>query len=157
MEIFGIPESVGDGVELEEKVIDIFKKIDITISKEKIESCHRLYDKKKTIVKFSSRKDCFKVLNNKNKLKDMSFEDLGFPDVTKLYVNDSLCPYYKFIWSKCKELYSQKRLASFFTINGTNKIRIREDSSPISITHLADLTEHFLDFKFIGPGITNKN
>jgi len=41
MEIAGIPNDITD-INLESKVVDIFKQINITINKNDIEACHRL-------------------------------------------------------------------------------------------------------------------
>ena len=53
IEIQGIPSSVHDNL-LEDKVIDIFSQLNITISKSDIEDCHRLgkANLKNTIVRF---------------------------------------------------------------------------------------------------------
>ena len=150
LQVVGIPQSVSND-ELEGKVLEIFKKIDVSIAKEKVESCHRLYDKKTTIIKLSSRKDALNVLRSKKKLKDLNLNELGFDGVLKIYINESLSGYYKLLWSKCKQLYKNKRIASFYTVNGTIRIRIRETSTPISITHNADLVERFPDFIFDNP------
>ena len=78
----------------------------------------------------------------------MEFEDLRFAAGTKIFVNESLCAYYKTLWSKCKKLLRAKRIASFYTIYGVIRIKVREKSIPINITHHVDLVEHFPDFDF---------
>ena len=72
IEIQGIPSTVRDNL-LEDKVIDIFSQLNITISKSDIEDCHRL-DKanpKNTIVRFVNRKFCNDALEKKKKLNQM--------------------------------------------------------------------------------------
>ena len=44
-----IPKSAGDN-QLEEKVIDILKVIDVNITSNEIEACHRLGKKKKNVI-----------------------------------------------------------------------------------------------------------
>ena len=50
VEISGIPQSVSNN-QLEEKVVDILKAIDVNITSNEIEACHRLGKKKKTVFK----------------------------------------------------------------------------------------------------------
>ena len=62
VEISGIPQSVSDN-QLEEKVVDILKAIDVSITTNEIEACHRLGKKKKNvIVRVINRKHCLKAL-----------------------------------------------------------------------------------------------
>ena len=147
LEIFGIPESVSMS-ELEDKVCSLFGKINVETSSDKIQSCHRLRNKKTTIIKLSNRKDCQTILKSKSKFKNLSFVDLGFAEGTEIFVKESLSSYYKLLWSQCKNLYQKKRIASFYTINGTVRIKIKENEAPISITHHVDLATHFPDFNF---------
>ena len=147
LEIVGFSDEVGYN-SLEEKVCELFGKIGNPITNDKIQAVHRLHNKKSTIVKLCNRKDCLSILKSRNKLKDISMEELGFTPGTKIFINESLCSYYKVLWSKSKQLFLKKKIAAFYTTNGTVKIRIRENSAPISITHDVDLAEHFPDFDF---------
>ena len=62
VEISGIPQSVSDN-QLEEKVVDILKAIDVNITTNEIEACHRLGKKKKNVtVRVITRKHCLKAL-----------------------------------------------------------------------------------------------
>ena len=147
LEFAGIPSSVSND-NLEEKVIDILEKIGVKINKRDIQSCHRLHDKDRTIVKFSNRKDSLLILRSKKQLKELSSADLGLPEKTKLYINESLCPYYRGLWNKCKWLKTNKHINSFYTISGIVKIKVTETSRARSITHVNDLVEMFpaIDF-----------
>ena len=61
-EISGIPHLVSDN-QLEEKVVDIMKAIDFSITTNEIEACHRLGKKKKNVtVRVITRKHCLKAL-----------------------------------------------------------------------------------------------
>ena len=65
LDIQGIPDSVPDD-QLEEKVIKIFKQINVKINTFDIEDCHRMSKSKKTnIVRFVNRKNCKAVLEKK--------------------------------------------------------------------------------------------
>ena len=45
----------------------------------------------------------------------------------KVFVNENLYGYYKLIWSKCKKLYLEEKIASFWVANGTVKIKLLND------------------------------
>ena len=62
---------------------------------DRTEAFHRLTKSDGIIVKFSQRKDCQYLLRIKKGLKDLNPTNLSFPKDTKIYVNDSLCPYYR--------------------------------------------------------------
>ena len=61
MEMVGIPTSIRDNV-LEQKVCDVFQEIGVSICNCDIHACHRLNDKDQTVVKFTNRKDCLRIL-----------------------------------------------------------------------------------------------
>ena len=121
MEIVGIPEDVNDK-ELELKVCEIFESIDVNICSDEMEACHRLpYSKKedrskpkRTIVKFVNRKKCEQAIFNRKKLKDVDKTKLKFPEETRIFINDSLCPYYRGIYGKCKKLYQLKNILMLY-------------------------------------------
>ena len=90
-----IPRQV-DGKDLEAKVLSIFQKFDSNIAPEFTDDCHRLgKNNDRVIVKFTRRKDCKQVLQVKKDLKDLTADDLDLPRGTKIFVNQSLCPYYR--------------------------------------------------------------
>ena len=81
IEVSGIPNSVKDQ-EVEGKIIEILQKIDVDISNEEVEACHRLpatrnNPTKRVIVRFVNRKSCEKSLKNKKKLKDIDMASLN--------------------------------------------------------------------------------
>ena len=142
LEITGIPSSVTFD-ELEPKVTELLGKIDVHVNSENIEACHRVgKEGVRTIVKFSRRKDCFAVLMNKKKFKNMDLSDIGLNTV---YINESLCSYYKKIWYSCKKLYKNDYIHAFWTTNGTVKIRIHENDRVHAISHEDDLCVLFPD------------
>ena len=93
-QIAGIPTSIPQQ-NLEEKVCRIFKAINVSVDKSDIDDCHRLRDKERTIVKFLRCKDCKQVLRCKKDLRSINMSNLDLPEGTKLFINESLCPYYK--------------------------------------------------------------
>ena len=65
-----IPLSVRDNV-YEQKVSDVIQEIDVDICDHDIQACHRLKDKDETIVKFTKRKYCLRILRVKKQLKGL--------------------------------------------------------------------------------------
>ena len=68
---------------------------------------------------------------------------MDLPRGTKIFVNQSLCSYYRILWSKSKRLHSMGIINSFFFVSGvTVKVKITENGRPLAITHLSDFTVH---------------
>ncbi|XP_066936746.1 putative autophagy-related protein 11 [Clytia hemisphaerica] len=93
VEVSGICNDVRNE-ELEDKVIKILEKIDVKVTKNDIEACHRLpptrnNKTKRTIVRFVNRKNSEKCLKNKKKLGNVNFNELELPDSFK-FQNESL-------------------------------------------------------------------
>ena len=110
VEVVSIPRQVDDK-DLEAKVLSIFQKVGCTFAPEYTDDCHRLgKNNDRVIVKFTRRKDCKQVLQVKKDLKDLIADDLDLPRGTKIFVNQSLCPYYRILWSKTKRLQSMGKI-----------------------------------------------
>ena len=62
--IQGITQSV-KSKDLEDKVVNFLDKVNVQMTKNDIETCHRLDDNRKMILKFVNRKPLFEVLKNK--------------------------------------------------------------------------------------------
>ena len=136
-----------DDDNLEAKVCKIFSTIDVDISSDRVEACHRLKNNC-TIIKFSNRKDCIKVLENRSKLKVSDKTVRGFDQDTKIYVNESLCPAYRFLLWKVRQLIAGKKVYSYWTFNGIIKIKLSDASKIHAIIHIADLRKLFPDVDF---------
>ena len=52
----------------------------------------------------SKRKDYEQVIRVKKDLKDLNTTDLNFHEGKQLFINDTLCPYYRVIWNNHKKL-----------------------------------------------------
>ena len=81
----------------------VFKKIGVEIDERDVQACHRLKEKERTTVKFVNRKNCLQILGVKKELKFLDPTELAFPENTKVFINKSLCPYYRGIWNKCNK------------------------------------------------------
>ena len=103
------------------------------MSDKDIEDCHRVGKRGTTIVKFCKRKVSKQVLNVRKDLTKLSMEDLQLTGQGKLYINQSLCPYYRGLLSKSKSLHRMGKIFSYYVSNGTVKIKMQETSQPLSI------------------------
>ena len=83
-------------------------------------------------------------MNNKKKLKTMEPQNIGLPSGCKIYIFESSCKYYKYLWCKCKSLQTRGRIQLFWVTNGSIRIRHQNDEIA-SVTHIEDLERHFLE------------
>ena len=107
LELSGIPETIGSGTkDLEGTVLGIFKKLDVVVDPSNLEHWYWIKsskDTKKVIVKFSRSKDANKIRLLKKGVKRMNLSSLGINSA--VYINDSLCTYYKMLWGKFRKLF----------------------------------------------------
>ena len=144
LKISGIPAEVGDK-DIEIKVLEILDAIDGPVNTNLVEDCHSIPSKsspKKAILKLSRRKDSRRVLLNKKKLKQLKPESLNLPAGVKIYINESLCPYYKKLWTKCRKLWDAKRILPLCVSNGSIRVKLVNENVSI-ITHDCDLENLF--------------
>ena len=109
----GIPETI-ENKDLEGIVLSIFKKLDAMVDPSNVEDCYWIKSSKgpkKVIVKLSRRKNASKICLLKKGLKGMNLSSLGINST--VYINDSLCTYYKILWGKCRKVLLNKYI---FTI-----------------------------------------
>ena len=128
----------------------VFKKIDIEIDERDVQACHCLKEKEITIVKFVNRKECLKILRVKKELKSLDPTELDSRENTEIFVNESLCPYYRGIWNKCKKLRAVQKIHLFYMISGLIRVKLEETDFSKVITHMVDSKELF-------PGIDIEN
>ena len=113
VKISGLPESTTDNY-LEGKVLKLLEKTDVEIHPDHIEACHWIKSNagpKKVIIKMSRRKDADKIRRAKKNLKGLNLSSIGINSA--VYINDSLCRYYKNLWAKCKKLWLNKFIHGF--------------------------------------------
>ena len=118
LEISGIPAEVGDK-DIEKKVLEVLDAIGAPVNTDLVEDCHRIPSKgspKKVILKLSRRKDSRRVLLNKKKLKQLKPESLNLPASVKIYINESLCPYYKKLWKNARNCGMPSEFCRFGSI-----------------------------------------
>ena len=139
LEITGSPSSVSDK-DLEEVVCTVITKAGVDITADNIEDCHRVGNKGQTIIKFGKRKVSRQVLSVRKDLNKVKMSDIDLTGQSTLYINQSLCPYYRMLWSKTKTLYQKGKIDSFYVSNGNIKIRLQENARPITHDRYLTLT-----------------
>ena len=105
--------------------------------------CDRLGETGRVIVKLLNRKDAQNALKEKHKMRSINLYDdnTDTNNKRKIFINQSLCPYYRKLYSMMKDFNNEGLIDYFWITNGTIKIRKSSQSKPISITHESDL--HF--------------
>ena len=145
IEISGVPPEVTNN-QLEEKVIDILKAIDVEITSKDIEACHRLGKKQKdVIVRVVNRKHCLQALRNKKKLMSVDKKALGIPNA-RLFLSENLTPVNSKLAFYCRKLHRDGEIEKSYTINGI--VTIIKDNDKLKIHHLKDLQELFPEYVF---------
>ena len=98
---------------------------------------------KKLGVESAKRKDASKILRGKKKLKTTDLSQKSFPSSIIVFINESPCSYYRFLWSECKKLWSKKSIISFWVSNGSIRIKESGNTSAILVSHINDLVKRF--------------
>ena len=127
-------------------MLGIFENLDMMMDPSNVVDCYWIKSSKrakKVIVKHSRRKDANKIRLLKKDLKCMNLSSLGIKSV--VYINDSLCTYFKMLWGKCRKPLSNKYIHSFWVTNGTIKLKTVENGGVYAVTHRNDLVELFPD------------
>ena len=127
LEITDIPSLLSDK-DLEEVVCKAITKAGVDITGDDIEDCHRVGNKGQTIIKFGKRKVLRQVLRVRKDLNKVKMSDIDLTGQRTLSINQSLCPYYRMLWSKTKILYQKGKIDSFYVSNGNIKIRLQENA-----------------------------
>ena len=96
----------------------VCQSLDCNVDKEDLDACYRLKDKERVIVKFCRRKDCEKVWKAKNDLRKLDSTNLDLPERSKFSINQSLCSYYRLLWSTSKKLDGKGRIFGWYVSKG---------------------------------------
>ena len=148
-EILNIPSSVK--IEQREgKVIEILHHIGVKVESKDIIAVHRLKGHNNgkhpsTIVRFVNRKHAFLSLKNKRQI-NISEEKMG---LKHLFIIENLCPVYKQLFEKCRNLKKENRIKHLWTHNGTINIRFTDDRKerPLRLYHEEDYLYNFEDYE----------
>ena len=91
-------------------------------------------------------------MNKKKSLKNANLDGTGLPPSTSLFINPSLCSYYKYLWSKCKALWSGKVISSFWASNGSLRITIQQQYFTVLSDNTVKLVKNKDDLIALLPG-----
>ena len=59
----------------------------------------------------------------------------------KVYVNLTLCPYYCYLWGRCKDLQRRKMIQHIFCLESAVAIKWTNQSLPLKIYHDSDIPD----------------
>ena len=108
----------------------------VEIGQRDIQAFHRI-KRNRTIIKLSNReKTCLQILRAKKRLKNLDGTTLNLQKDSKIFINKSLCGYYRGLWNKCKRLKGYNKIHQFYTINGIIRLKLVENGSVKTITHI---------------------
>ena len=62
---------------------------------------------------FTNRKDCLRILRVKRQLKGLDTSVVDLPEGIKIFINESLCPYYRGIWKIYKKLRDKQKVYQY--------------------------------------------
>ena len=74
----------------------------------------------------------------KRNLRKVKLEDAGIRDSNPSFINESLCPYYRMLWSKSKRLHNLGKINNYFICSGKIKIKLQENGKLLAIAHAED-------------------
>ena len=149
IEIQGIPSNVADEA-IEDKVVNVFKSLNIDIKKSDIEGCHRLgkANPKNTIVCFVNWKHAKEARVKKNDLKKIDNVNLNFQLNAVLLFSENLTPFNQCLAWKCRELKRAGKIHSSWSSKGIIKLRRTMNEKAISILHDDQIVDLYPDFVF---------
>ena len=142
LETTGLPENT-ENENLEDLTLKVLNKIGVNIDSVNLEDCHwiKTQGSKKVVIKFSRQKGANKVRAEKKKLKEKNLTSLGINK--PIYMNDSLCTYYKKLWAKLKKPRDNKVIHAFWISSGSIKLKVSKTGHVHTVTHDVDLEAFF--------------
>ena len=60
-------------------------------------------------------------------------------NINKVYVSPSLCPYYRYLWGRCKDLQRRKIIHYIFCLESVVAIKLTEQTLPLKMYHESDI------------------
>ena len=145
IEILNIPTKYNNN--LEAKVIEILSGIGVDVSSYDIITVHRLKRNStsqypSSIVRFINRESAYNSIKNRNVLKES--EDR---EIKKMFIVENLCPLYKELFDKCKQLKDAGKISNTWSHNGIVYFKKSDNrhEKPKYLKHWNDLTYYFGD------------
>jgi len=131
--------------EVEDKVLQVLKKIDTSITKDAIDFVHRLRGKPKPdqnkkcpsiIVRFIARKTRNNIYSSRKKLKSAEFND---PRIDRVFINENLTSRKKHLLAQANQKRKDLHWMYLWTNNGRMHLRKNENGAVITIQTEDDL------------------
>ena len=132
---------------VEEKVVNLFNKAQVNVTKRDFHAIHTLHDKKTVIAKLVNRRDAIAILRRKKVLRELSAvekREFGVLPASKCSVNESLCAPYRRLQGVANRLLKKKIIEGFYSLNGNLKIK-KLDGQIFTYSHVDDLKKEFGD------------
>ena len=133
---------------LKNTVLKLLRKCNVLIDPSNVEDCNGLKSInnafQKVIIKLSKRKDVYRILKAKSSFKNSDVTENGIPPNTPIFVNQSLCSYFKLLWSKCKKLLFKQSHKIILAIKRFLSVRL--------IDNLVKIISDIKDPKILFPG-----
>ena len=79
-----------------------------------------------------------RLKKTKNKNKNFIPRSIAV-DSGKVFINESLWRYCKFLWSKCKKLCTEEWIEAFWVSNHQINLRIEPEEAVLRISHIQDM------------------
>jgi len=146
LEIHSIPMLDNEtNAEVEDKVLQVLKKFDTTITKDAIDVVHRLRGKPKTdqnkkcpsiIVRFIARKTRNNIYSSSKKLKSAEFDD---PHIDRVFINENVTSRKKHLLAQANQKRNDLHWKYLWTNNGRIHLRKNENDAFITIQTEDDL------------------
>ena len=137
IEIYNLPETVADE-KIEDTCLSILQDIGCgEIKKWQVHACHRMRNRKNSIIRFVTRKHADAALHNRGKLKTLDQTKYGFDN--RIYINESLCRPMAFLAYKVRSAKKEGRIESYNIWKG--KLSVTINSRKHSISHIDDLID----------------
>jgi len=131
--------------EVEDKVLQVLKKFDTTITKDAIDVVHRLRGKPKTdqnkkcpsiIVRFIARKTRNNIYSSSKKLKSAEFDN---PHIDRVFMNENVTSRKKHLLAQANQKRKDLHWKYLWTNNGRIHLRKNENDAFITIQTEDDL------------------
>ena len=150
-------ESV-ENEKLEETVVEVLNKIDLNVSNNDIEACHRLGKQKnksrKTIIRFVNKKFAKKALLNRKGLKHADTSSFGL-DSHEVFINENLTRANSKIAFHSRSLKRNSLIDKCYTKDGVVHIVCPDlqNGEVIKVFHLNTLMDLFPNLFLIGESL----
>ena len=139
---------------MEESFTEILSDIDVNVTTNDIEACHRVgkRDNKigstKAIVRFVNRKNAKQALYNKKKLSRIKKKYEFNKNNNSFFISGNLTRMNESLAFQVRKLKRNNLVSACYTRDGIVTIKIKERSKAIKVHHMNDLLELFPDYDF---------